>query len=316
MGERRFPARWAVAGLTAAVPFAAWALHRAHPRPGHPYLGGAPLLIAHRGGLALAPENTILAFDRALRWWRADLLELDVHPTRDGEAVVIHDGTIDRTTDSTGRVADLPLQQLQRADAGYHFTPDGGHTFPFRGRGIAIPTLGEVLHAFPAARVNVEIKDGRAQERVWEVVHEARAAHRVLITAEKRRDRSRFDDYTGPTSASAEEMRAFYLRHRIRAAHLYVASADAFQMPERHAGRQVLSPRFVADAHDKNIAVHVWTVNEPADMRRLLDYGVDGIVSDRPDLVAEVLAERGSRPSAPGPAGDDVEPFLERLLRT
>ncbi|HEX2188056.1 MAG TPA: glycerophosphodiester phosphodiesterase family protein, partial [Longimicrobiaceae bacterium] len=179
-------------------------------RPGHPYLAGAPLLIAHRGGSALAPENTLEAFRRALEWWRADLLEIDVQPTADGEAVVIHDATVDRTTDGAGPVAELRLAELRRLDAGYRFTPDGGLTFPFRGRGVGLATLEETLRAFPEARVNVEVKDGRAQEAVWETVHDLGATRRVLVAAGRRANRSRFRDYPGPTSASAEEMQSFY----------------------------------------------------------------------------------------------------------
>ncbi|HYW05502.1 MAG TPA: glycerophosphodiester phosphodiesterase family protein, partial [Longimicrobium sp.] len=102
-------------------------------RPGHRYLAGAPLLIAHRGGSGLAPENTLFAFRRALSWWKADLLEIDVQPTRDGDAVVIHDPTVDRTTDGSGRVDALTVRELAELDAGYRFTPDGGITHPCRG---------------------------------------------------------------------------------------------------------------------------------------------------------------------------------------
>lgn len=285
------------------------------PRPGHAYLEGAPLLIAHRGGSLLAPENTILAFRRAIRWWGADLLELDVHPTADGEVVVIHDDTVDRTTDGRGRVASLTLAQLQALDAGHRFTPDGGASFPFRGRDVAIPTLRQVLEAFPDTRVNVEIKDGGAQEAVWRLVHEMGATHRVLVAAGKRANRSRFGAYPGPTSASAEEMRAFFTLHTLRLARFYRAPVDAFQIPERHGATQVVTPRLVEDARRHNVRVHVWTVDDEADMRRLLSWGVEGIVTDRPDVLARVLHDVAGRPLPPGPDPAEAEPFLERLLR-
>jgi glycerophosphoryl diester phosphodiesterase len=273
---------------------------RARCRPGAAFLAGAPLLIAHRGGAALAPENTLVAFQRALDWWGADMLELDVQSSRDGEAVVFHDPTVDRTTDGTGRVADLPLSRLRELDAGYRFSSDGGATTPFRGQGVGISTLAEILEALPATRLNVEIKDGRAQERVWETVHAARAEHRVLIAAGRRGHRSRFDDYAGPTSASSEELRGFYAAHRLHASGLYPLGVDALQLPERYGGLKVLSPRLVRDAHARNLAVHVWTVDEVADMERLLDWGVDGIVTDRPDRLTEVLHRRTGRPLPPG----------------
>ena len=270
-------------------------------RPGHPYFAGAPLLMAHRGGSALAPENTLEAFRRALEWWRADVLEVDVQPTADGEVVVIHDATVDRTTDGTGPLAGLRLAEVRALDAGFRFTPDGGRTFPFRGTGVRICTLEELLLAFPGARVNVEIKDARAQRRTWETVHDLGATHRVLIAAGHRANRSRFGAYPGATSASGEEMKTFYLHHLTRTTRFWRPTVDAFQMPERFGGRQVLTPRLLREVHARNLAVHVWTVDEKADMRRLLEWGVDGIVTDRPDRLARVLHEMFGRPLPPGP---------------
>src|SRR5690606_10387712 len=123
-----------------------------------------------RGGAALAPENTLEAFRQAIEWWDADVLEIDVRPTSDGEAVVLHDATVERTTDGRGSAADHPLAWLQELDAGYRFTPDGGRHYPCRGQGTRIPTLGEVMAAFPRHRINIEIKDGRCQSRVREVI--------------------------------------------------------------------------------------------------------------------------------------------------
>ena len=277
-------------------------------RPGHPYFAGAPLLIAHRGGAALAPENTLLAFRRARDWWGADLLEIDVHPARDGEAVVIHDGTVDRTTDGSGRVADLTVAQLRELDAGFRFSADGGRSFPFRSRGLQIPTLDEVLRSLPKMRINVEIKDERVQERVREVVRTHGAEQRVLIAAERRSDRTRFRDYPGPTSASAGELYAFYLLHRLHATRLFRARIDALQMPEHHHGFRVLTHRFIRDAHRRNLPVHVWTVDAEADMRRLLGWGVDGIVTDRPDRLARVLHEARGRPLPPTPPPETPQP--------
>ncbi|MBW3628479.1 MAG: glycerophosphodiester phosphodiesterase [Gemmatimonadetes bacterium] len=288
---------------------------RASARPGYPYLAGAPLVMAHRGGSALAPENTLLAFRQAVEWWSSDILELDVHPTRDGEVVVIHDATLDRTTDSKGTVAKLSLAQVQRADAGHCFSPDRGRSYPYRGVGVRVPTLEELLRALPGMRLNVEIKDGRAQRRVWEVVHAAGAVGRVLIAAGKGAHRAKFARYAGPVSASGTELRSFYLAHRLRLAHRARPSVDAFQMPERYGGRRVLSPRLIAEAHARNVAVHVWTVNELTDMRRLLDWGVDGIVTDRPDRLAAELHRRSGRPLPPGPPSGAVPPSVERLLR-
>lgn len=279
-------------------------------RPGHPYFAGAPLLIAHRGGSALAPENTLLAFDRALRWWGADILEIDVQPTRDAHAVVIHDSQLDRTTDASGAVAERTLAELRVVDAGFRFSPDGGRSFPFRGRGIGISTLAEVLDAFPAARVNVEIKAAAAQPAVLAAIRAARAERRVLIAASRPEDREGAREFSGPVSASSREFAWFYLWHRLGLAGLHRPSVDAFQMPDRHHGRPLPTPRLVCDAHRWNVPVHVWTVDDPERMRELLAWGVDGVITDRPDRLARLLHERGLRPPPPGPAPGEAEEFL------
>ena len=290
-------------------------LRRPATRPGHRYLAGAPLLIAHRGGSALAPENTLAAFRRAVEWWRADLLEIDVQPSRDGEAIVIHDPTVDRTTEGTGPVSSFTVAELERLDAGYRFTPDGGTTFPYRATDVRLSTLREVLQALPHTRVNVEIKDGRAQQAVWDTVHDLHAVHRVLIAAGDRNNRARFRVYGGPQSAGAQDMYAFYGLHLARASRLWTPGVDAFQMPEERGGKQVLTPRMLAELQARNVAVHVWTINEPRDMRRLLEWGVDGVITDRPDRLAALLHEMHGRPLPPGPPPGGAEPWLERLLR-
>jgi glycerophosphoryl diester phosphodiesterase len=284
-----------------------------NPQP--PYLQGAPLLIAHRGGSLLAPENTLTAFRRAVEWWQADILELDVHATRDGEVVVIHDPTVDRTTNGTGPIAEMTLAEVQALDAGYRFTPDGGQTFPFRGRGVRIPTLREVLAELPGARVNVELKTGDAAQGAWDLIHQARATERVLVAASKLAFRARFAEYAGPTSASSEEGRRFYTLHRAHAAAFWKPPVNAFQIPEVSQGRRIVSPRFVEDAHRHGLAVHVWTIDAEDDMRRLLSWGVDGIISDRPDRLARVLHDFAGRPLPPGPPEGEAEPFMEWLLR-
>jgi glycerophosphoryl diester phosphodiesterase len=283
-------------------------------RPGAPYLAGAPLLIAHRGGAALAPENTIIAFRQAIDWWGSDVLELDVQPTLDGEVVVLHDSHVDRTTDGQGAAAELTLAGIRELDAGYRYSPDGGLSYPFRARGIGVPTLDEVLRAFPGHRVNVEVKDDRAGPQVREVIAAAGAEGRVLVAAGRRVARRAVGDYAGPVSASEEELRLFYVLHRLRAGRLFPAAVDALQLPHRHEGREIPSSRLVRDAHRLNIAVHVWTVDAEDDMRRLLERGVDGIVTDRPDRLAGVLHERTGRPLPPGPPPAERNGYLERLL--
>lgn len=264
-------------------------------RPGHPYLAGAPLLVAHRGGASLAPENTMEAFRRAVRLWEADILEMDVRSTADGRIVVIHDATVDRTCDGTGRVADLHWAELREMDAGYRFRDLEGRR-RFRGAGVRIPLFEEVLEAFPDLRLNVDSKAPEAARGLVEIVRRHGAAHRVLVAATEERHRADARGYEGPWGASAAQARRFWFLNRLRLTRFYPMRADALQVPVQWRGRRVVTPRFVRAAHRANVPVHAWTVDAPEVMRRLLSWGVDGIQSDRPDVLARVLVEETGRP--------------------
>jgi glycerophosphoryl diester phosphodiesterase len=257
------------------------------------------MLVAHRGGARLAPENTVVAFRQAREQWRADMLELDVRLTRDGQVVVIHDPTVDRTTDGTGRVCDLTLDEIQSLDAGYRFTDlSGRHSF--RGQGVRVPTLEEVLVTLTDIWINVECKEAPAAGPLAEIVARQGAAERVLIAAESERWRRGAAGYGGPWGASKPQGFLFFLLHRLPGGSPYTPAADILQVPEWWKGLRIVTPRFVREAHRLNIPVQVWTVDDEADMRRLLEWGVDGIQTDRPDVLARVLTERAGRPSPPG----------------
>lgn len=290
-----------------AVAVAAGLLHRraVRPRTTHPVFAGAPLLIAHRGGAALAPENTLAAFRMAVDAWASDMIELDVRATRDGHCVVLHDATVDRTTDATGPVADFTLEQLRRFDAGHWFTSDGGLTFPFRGCGVTVPTIDEVLAELPSTRLTVEVKIGTAQEPLFAALERHAAADRVIAAGMHAADRRLFHRHAGAVSASMEQVRDFIIARRIGLGGLVPFRADTVQVPEYHGRRRVVTPGFIRGMHTRGVQVHVWTVNDRDDMRRLLHWGVDGIVTDRPDILGELLGELKGRPPAPGhgPAG-------------
>lgn len=271
-----------------------------HPRPGHPYLAGSPLLIAHRGGAGLAPENTMAAFRNAVEVWRADMLELDVRTTGDGVLVVLHDETVDRTTDGTGRVGDLSWDQVKELDAGYRFTdPEGRRSF--RGRGVRVPTFQELLETFPEARLNVEAKDGRSAPILVDLIRKHGAEERVLVAAEWEKNRRAVRGYPGPWGASRRHIALFLVLLATPFGPFYTPSCDVLQVPESHKGIRILTPRFIREAHRRNIPVHVWTVDDAADMKRLLAWGVDGIQTDRPDILASVLSEVVQRPRVTGP---------------
>jgi glycerophosphoryl diester phosphodiesterase len=271
--------------------------------PRHSVLAGAPLLIAHRGGSGLAPENTLPAFLNSAERWVADMVELDVRASADGRCVVIHDERVDRTTNGTGPIAAHTFAQLRELDAGYHFTPDAGASFPFRDSGVRIPTIEEVLEALPSTRVTVEVKAGAAQEPLFDAIRRFGARDRVIIASMYERNRSRFATYDGAISGSLEELKPFWIRHRFGLGWLKGPTCDVVQIPEIWEGRRLVTPRLARDLRRHGIPLHVWTVNEPADMHRLLDWGVEGLISDRPDRLGRVLHERVGRPLAPAHGG-------------
>ncbi len=267
-----------------------------------PYLAyeERPLFFAHRGGSLLAPENTLPAFERGAALG-ADALELDIQMTRDGRLVVSHDETIDRTTDGTGPVSSYTYDELRRFDAGYRFTPDGGATFPFRGQGITIPLFSDVLERFPTLRINVDLKESTAEREAafWRLLQDFAAEDRVLAGCFEHAPLARFRrlcEGRVATSASRPEVRNFVLAALSHTTRLALRPMyDALQVPETAGALRIVSLTTVTAAHRMGLAVHVWTVDEREGMERLLDLGVDGLMSDRPDVLADVLDDRAQR---------------------
>ncbi len=256
---------------------------------------GWPVNLAHRGASASAPENTLEAFRLAVESG-AGGLELDVHMTRDGEIVVLHDPTVDRTTEGTGPVSGMSLSEVRRLDAGYRFASDGAH--PYRGKGVLVPTLAEVFREFPEVVVNMDIKEHRPgfEEAVLREIWAAGAGGRTLVASWDFGTIRRFRRLSGgrvPTAASRFEIGAFYVSSRLRLERLLRPAYDALQVPVRHRGLELVTRRFLDAAHDRGVRVDAWTIDEAGEMRRLLDLGVDGIMSDRPGVLEEVLRERG-----------------------
>ncbi|UCD00186.1 MAG: glycerophosphodiester phosphodiesterase [Phycisphaerales bacterium] len=264
----------------------------ARPADRHPFFNRERVLaIAHRGGGGLWPENTMYAFAHAVELG-VDVIEMDVHSTQDGEIVVIHDDTVDRTTNGTGRVQELTLAQLKQLDAGYIWTPDNGTSFPFRGRGLKVPTLAEVFAAFADMAMNIEIKQFKPSivAPLSGLIREHNIAAQVLVASADTDTLKEFRRVCPQvaTSAGEQETRFFYTMHLARLGRLCKAPAHAFQVPQYSDGRQVVTPSFVKVAHGRNMEVHVWTINDAEDMRRLIDMGVDGIVTDYPDRLLTV----------------------------
>ena len=260
-----------------------------HP-PVNPLLDlSARPVIAHRGASAEAPENTLPAFELAASQG-ADALELDVRLTADGVPVVIHDATLDRTTDRRGPVATLTAAELRTADAGARFTPDGGRSFPYRSAGVRVPTLGEVLAALPALPLLVEVKEPQAQEAVRRVLLEHRAAERCAVASEHDAALDAFREGPFACAASGREISQLYWAVALGRP-LPRVRYQLLSVPIRYRGLPVPTRRFVASARRLGCPVHVWTVNTTAAARRLWDRGVAGIVTNVPDVMREALGE-------------------------
>jgi glycerophosphoryl diester phosphodiesterase len=275
--------------------------HPRHRVPDHPYFNApGPWVVAHRGGMALAPENTLEVFVRA-KALGVDVLEMDLRFSADGEIVLMHDATVDRTTNGQGRVADLTLAELQTLDAGYRFADDSGH-FPFRGRGLTVPSFPEVLRRLPSIRLNVEMKDFTpAQARaLCELLDQHHAADRVLVSAFPRASMAAFRQACPgvATGATRREAIAFYYLNRVRLGRLFRSPAVTMQLPPRFRGRTVITPGLLAAAREGNRPVQVWTVNDEADMRRLLALDVQAILTDRPDRLLALMGRERPPPTA------------------
>lgn len=257
---------------------------------------GWPTNFAHRGASTKAPENTLEAFRLAVEDG-AGGLELDVHMTSDGRVAVIHDDSVDRTTGGQGLVRDMTLREVQGLDGGYRFTPDRGDTYPYRGRGVRVPELGEILREFPDQRVNIDIKEAwpGVETAVLETIAGAGAGDRVLVVSEIPSVLERFRELSGgsiSTGASRREIEDFYLYSRLRLESLLRPSYDALQVPVEFGGREVVTPRFVEAAHKRGVRVDVWTIDDPAEMWRLLDLGADVVMTNRPEVLEEVVDDR------------------------
>lgn len=258
----------------------------------HFFNASRPQVFAHRGGCDLGPENTIAAFDLGMAAG-ADGLELDVHLSADGIVIVHHDSTLDRTTGASGPIATRTAAELARVDAGYRFERAGA--YPFRGLGIGVPTLAEVLQRYRGTPTIVEVKVYTAGmgEAVAREIRRADALDYVCIAGfglvSARAARAALPGV--PASASKVEVRLALYRSKLRWP-VRRAPYQAYQVPERaEEGTRVVSPRFVRDAHRYGFKVQVWTVDEEADMRRLLNWGVDALISNRPDVAVRVRDE-------------------------
>lgn len=260
------------------------------PRPGE----HKPLVLAHQGGEEIRPSNTALAFRESAQLG-ADVLDTDVHMTKDGILVLNHDETVDRTTDGTGAIRDKTYDELKKLDAGYDFSTDEGKTFPYRGTGLTILSLDDFFDQFRGVRYGIEIKQTttEAADKLCQEIKSRHLERDVLISSFLQENMDSFRRSCGSvaTSATPTEAKLFYIYHRLGLAGLYRAKFGSLQVPEYVGDVHVLTPRFIQDAQRKGIEVVPWTINTEADMRRMIDLKVDGINTNNPDRLLKLLKQ-------------------------
>lgn len=258
--------------------------------------GDGPLLMAHRGGSLERPEATLEAFDHAVSAAvRSDVLELDVHLSSDGHVMVHHDDEVDRTTNGTGRVTSHTRAALEALDAGYRWSPpDSDGVFPWRGQGLVIPAFDVVLARYPEVRINIDIKesDRALMDATIELIEKHNAMERVCLATEHmdvgRWLRERVPDACRgfPAGAVLELMMTL-----MQGGTPDEIAYDVLQIPVSWEGMPVITPENMARFHGVGVPVHAWTIDEEEEMRSLIGMGIDGIITDRPSLLREILDE-------------------------
>jgi len=258
-----------------------------------------PLVIAHQGGEHLAPSNTLASFKNGYELG-ADVLEFDIHMTKDGHLVAIHDDTVDRTTDGSGRVNDMTLEEIKELDAGHYFEDLDGK-YSFRGKGLEIPTIEEIFKEIPGMKWNIEIKDSndpdlykKIVEKYWKTLTDYDLVGDVLTASF---DQDIIDllmeesDGEAFVSGGRQEITKFAVLHFLLLNRLYKPYVNAIQIPTEDGGINLKSKLLIKGAQKIGMDVHYWTINDPDLMRELIDLGADGLITDRPDLMIELLEE-------------------------
>lgn len=251
-------------------------------------------IIGHRGARGVAPENTLPAIRHGVEVG-AQAIEIDLHASSDGELVVIHDPTLDRTTDAAGEVESRTLAELQELDAGYRFTTDEGATFPFRGQDVRIPTLDEAMAAIGDRPAILEVKSAAAGRRLAEWLPGRPERDRIIVggfDAEAVRPAGEAARYR---CAYQTDLRGFVVWGKLGIARRLPDDLTAAMVPVRKGPFRIVTRGFVRRMHAQGKGVFVWTVNRPEEMRRLFDLGVDGLISDYPAILRRVVEERMAR---------------------
>lgn len=254
--------------------------------------GDKPIIIAHRGGRGLWPENSLFAFQRASSLG-VDMLEMDVRLSSDGQMVVTHDDSVERTTDGEGLVENLTLEQLQTLDAGYNWTADGGESYPYREQGIVIPTLVSVFKAEPVIAKVIEMKvpDAELPEQLCKALTEHHQRNRVIVASFYERSLQQLREQCPDvaTSASPNSIRLLLALNWLGLSHVLSPSYQVLQIPQRHSGILLASAELMRSAKSRGLQVQLWTINEQPTMRKLLNLGAQGLITDYPDRALQLL---------------------------
>ena len=262
-----------------------------------PFLADRVLNIAHRGGNLNAPEETLESMHSAVKIG-VDALEMDIHATSDGVIVLMHDATVDRTTNGSGRIVDMTFDEIRTLDAGYKHSTDRGMTYPFRGQGVVVPTLEEILTTFSDQYHLIEIKQSEPSivEALVDLLDRTGMRDRVIIASFDepaiREFRAAAPDVF--TSFALSEAAFFFFLSPEQEAQ-YVAVAEFLQVPPRFGGIEVLTPEFLARSRRFGLKIHVWDVGGAEHMRQLIDLGMDGLIVDDPETLEGILKERAGQ---------------------
>ncbi|MGM8214267.1 glycerophosphodiester phosphodiesterase [Bacillaceae bacterium W0354] len=262
-----------------------------------------PIVVAHRGGVALAPENTIEAISLA-QDIGVDVVEIDIHMTKDGHLVLMHDPSVDRTTDGKGLVQEYTLEEFLTLDAGYHFVDLEGN-YSYRGLGLYKPTLKEVFASFPDMKFMLEVKHTNPKKvhdeiakNLWDLIQQYGMEDQVLVSSFDQKVINSFDKYAkGRVALGTGRQIAFnfVLSHKLFMRNLFSPTGDVIQLPKKNRYFNFFTKSMIKGAQRIGMDIHYWTINDAKTMRKMIDAGVDGIITDRPDLLIEILKEKGYR---------------------
>lgn len=294
-----------VAIAIAAAGAAAWAGSKAISKPQkredkQALQYDSPIILAHRGGSIISPENTMVAFKNA-----AELgvhgFEIDIRLTKDEEIIVFHDEYVDRTTDGSGRVADMTLDELKLLDFGYQFLNEE-QEYAYRGQGESVTTLRELFEQFPQMLINIDMKDSPETyegslipSKLWRLIEEMGVQHRVVVTSFFDEQIDRFNLYAQNNvalGAGENEVRKAYSAYTSQFGHLYHPRTDVMQIPVKSGVFPLDGTGFIHFLAKLNVPVHYWTINDKETMERLLVAGAKGIITDRPDIAVQLLADK------------------------